>query len=133
MTPARRRSARLSLAAGGLLAVQAAYQLGLLRRLPDPPGAERLRVDSSYVCASGEAYWVLGAADAPLGVTSFALTAALASREELTTLWRLKTGVDAVYSLYLAALQPLRYQRFCVWCLSVTALALAARRASGRA
>ncbi len=133
MTRARRRSAGLSLAAAGLLAVQAAYQLGVLPRLPDPPGARRLRVDSSYVSASGEAYWVLGAADAPLGVTSFAITAALASREELTALWRLKTGLDAAYSLYLAALQPVRYQRFCVWCLSVTALALAARRASGRA
>ncbi len=133
MTGARRRSAGLSLAAAGLLGVQAAYQLGVLRRLPDPPGGRALRIDSSYVCASGEAYWVLGAADAPLGVTSFALTAALAGREELTALWRLKTTFDAGYALYLAALQPLRYQRLCVWCLSVTALALAARRASGRA
>jgi len=131
--PARRRAARRSLAAAGLLGVQAAYQLGLLRRLPDPPGARRLRIDSSYVCASGEAYWVLGAADAPLGVASFALTAALAARGELTPLWRAKCLVDAAYSLYLAALQPLRYQRLCAWCLSVTALALAAARASARA
>ena len=61
----RRRTAGLSLLAAGAMGAVAAYQNGLVRRLPEPPvplfGAEK-------VDASGEAYELLRTPDASLGL-----------------------------------------------------------------
>jgi len=129
---ARRRSARWSLSAASLLGFLSLYQLGLIRRLPDPP----LRwVDSNLVDGSGEAYWIFSAPDAPLGLWSFALTAALAGAGEadrarrrpwLTLAWTAKAGIDATYGVLLAIEQPVRYRRLCVYCLGITGCAVAA-------
>jgi hypothetical protein len=124
-TPRRRRSAACSLGAAAILGVLSAYQTGLLRHLPDLPG----RVfDADLVDGSGEAYWVFSAADAPLGMTSFALTAALAGDRRLTRAWTAKAAVDAAYAVALAVEQPVRFRRLCAYCLAVTGLAFAAFR-----
>lgn len=125
----RRRSGRCSLAAAAVLGGLALYQLGIVRRLPDPPGEVW---DAERVDASGEAYWILSAADAPLGVASFSATALLAGLggpdrpRWLVRLWGAKLALDAGYALVLAAEQPLRYRRLCVYCLITTAFAVAA-------
>ena len=133
---ARRRSAAWSLGASAILGFLSLYQLGLIRRLPDPPLSW---IDSTRVDGSGEAYWILSAADAPIGVWSFALTAALAGAGEadrarrrpwITLAWAAKTHIDAGYGLLLALEQPARYRKACIYCLGVTACAVASARAS---
>lgn len=73
---ARRRIAALDLAATAALGVVAAYQTGLLRHIPDPPGRW---FDSDKVDASGEAYKIGLVPDALLGMASAVATAALAT------------------------------------------------------
>ena len=124
----RRRSAVCSAGAAAILGVVTTYQTGIVASLPEP--AARW-FDSSLVMGSGEAYWIGSTADAPIGVANYAVTVALATRPALTRLWRAKLALDAAYSVVLAVEQPLLYRRVCVYCLSVTALSLAAL-ATGR-
>lgn len=130
--PGRRWSAGSSLGAAGILGFLSLYQLGLVRHLPDLPGAV---FDADLVDGSGEAYWLGSAADAPIGMGSFALTAALAAAGEpdraerrpwLVAAWGVKAGADAAYATALALEQVTRHRRLCVYCLAVTACAWAA-------
>lgn len=129
---ARRRSALRSLGATAVLGVLSSYQLGLLRHLPDPPLGP---FDADLIDGSGEAFWILSAADAPVGMCNFALTAALAGagganraeeRPLLVLAWAAKLGLDAGYALLLAVEQPVRYRRLCWYCLTVTSFAVTA-------
>lgn len=63
----RRAAIALTLLATAALGVVEAYQVGLLRHVPEPrlPGVDADRVD-----AAGEAYYLLGTPDAGLGMAS---------------------------------------------------------------
>jgi uncharacterized membrane protein len=127
----RRRVAGLSLVAAGAMGAVAAYQHGLVRRLPEPP----LPVfDAARVDASGEAYALLRMPDASLGLVSYGLTLALAgagdrNRHRDSPLVPLalaaKVLVDAAGALYLTAEQASKHRRFCSWCLLASAASLA--------
>lgn len=127
----RRRTAALSLIAAVAMGGVAAYQNGLLRRLPEPP----LRIfDAERVDASGEAYAFLRTPDASLGLLSYAATLVLAgmgpaTRYRDTPLLPLalagKVVIDAVGGLYLTAEQASKHRRFCSWCLAATLASLA--------
>lgn len=127
----RRRVAALSLVAAGAMGAVAAYQNGLVRRLPEPP----LRLfDAERVDASGEAYQLLRTPDASLGLISYGVTLALAgmgtrSRFKDTPLIPLamaaKVVFDAVGGLYLTAEQASKHRKFCSWCLTASIASVA--------
>lgn len=127
----RRRVAGLSLAAMGSLGVVNAYQMGLLRRVPEPPLAF---LDADRVDASGEAYQYLKTPDASLGLASAAVTLALAGmgsdrradQQPLIPLaLAVKAVLDAAFGLFLTLEQGTKHRRFCSWCLLATASNLA--------
>ena len=72
----RRTAAVLTLVSMTSLAVVALYQLGLLKRLPEPslPG-----LDADRVNGSAQAYALLNTPDAVLGLSSYAATLGLAA------------------------------------------------------
>ncbi len=123
----RRRVAGLSLAAMGSLGVVTAYQMGLLRKVPEPP----MRfLDADRVDASGEAYQFLKTPDASLGLASAAVTLALAGmgsdrRADQQPLIPLalaaKAILDAAFGLLLTLEQGTKHRRFCSWCLLAAA------------
>jgi len=129
----RRRRNVAALAMGSIASMGAvtAYQMGLLKHLPEPPlGA----FDADKVDASGEAYFYLQAPDGSLGMLSYAATVLLAGmgdksratqRPWLPLLLAAKVAVDAASSLYLTAEQASRHRRYCSWCLAATGLTLA--------
>lgn len=127
----RRRAGALTLGAMGSLGAVAAYQMGLVKHLPDPPG--RL-FDADRVDASGEAYQVLKAPDAALGLVSYATTLVLAgmrsgrhpSAHRLVSMaLAAKVVADAAGGLYLTLEQGTKHRRLCSWCLAATAFSLA--------
>ena len=59
----------------GVLGAVALYQIGILKKLPEPRGRS---FDAEKVNGSREAYSMLATPDALLGLTSYAVTAALA-------------------------------------------------------
>ena len=71
----RRLVVGLSLIGAGMGQLVAAYQVGLVPHLPDPPGP----FDSDRVDASSYAYRRLSSPDGPAMVISYAVTAALAA------------------------------------------------------
>ncbi|MFN2505773.1 MAG: vitamin K epoxide reductase family protein [Acidimicrobiales bacterium] len=123
----RRRVAGLSLAAMGSLGVVTAYQMGLLRKVPEPPVRF---LDADRVDASGEAYQFLKTPDASLGLASAAVTLALAGmgsdrRADQQPLIPLalatKAILDAAFGLLLTLEQGTKHRRFCSWCLLAAA------------
>ncbi|MGI8436890.1 MAG: vitamin K epoxide reductase family protein [Chthoniobacterales bacterium] len=72
----RRSVIALSLTAIGCMGLIAAYQMGLIRRLPDLPGSW---MDAEKVDASDEAYEKLSTPDAFIGLGSYAVTMGLAA------------------------------------------------------
>ena len=128
----RRRIGAMTLGSMASLGVVAAYQLGLLRHLPEPA----LRwLDADCVDASGEAYQVLRTPDAALGLASLAGTLVLAGRKAdghpsshpvLSLALGAKLVADAAGSLVLTVEQGTKHRRFCSWCLASAALSVAA-------
>ena len=126
----RRRTAALSLLAAGAMGAVAAYQNGVVRRLPEPP----LPVfDAEKIDASGEAYQLLRTPDASLGLLSYAVTLALAGmgskdRFRDTPIVPLalagKVLFDALGGLYLTAEQATKHRKFCSWCLTASVASL---------
>lgn len=123
----RRRVGGLSLVAMGSLGVVAAYQMGLLRRVPEPPLPF---LDADRVDAAGEAYQLLKTPDASLGLASAAVTLALAGmgpdkRAEQQPLIPLalagKAILDAAYGVFLTLEQGTKHRRFCSWCVLAAA------------
>jgi uncharacterized membrane protein len=127
----RRRVAALSLVAAGAMGAVAAYQHGLVRRLPEPP----LPVFAAdEVDASGEAYATLEMPDSSLGLISYGVTLALAgigaqdrhrTRPLVPLALAAKVLAEAAGGLFLAAEQATRHRRFCSWCLVASAASLA--------
>lgn len=127
----RRNVGALTLAAMGSMGVVAAYQMGLIRRPPEP----RVRpLDAEKVDASGEAYQFFRTPDAALGLASYAVTLALAgvgdrhrARHQpwVPLALAAKVALDAVSSALLTAEQASKLRRFCSWCLVASAASVA--------
>jgi uncharacterized membrane protein len=124
----RRGVVCLSLAAAGAMGLIAAYQVGLIRRLPEPPG-----FDSGKVSGSDEAYSHVKTPDALLGLGSYAVTAILAAaggRDRarhspwLALAATGKVVVDAVAGLKLTWDEWARQKAFCFYCLIATVATL---------
>ncbi len=121
---ARRRGvAVLSLLAAGSMGMVAAYQLGLIRDLPDPPLPG---FDSEKVAGSTEAFATLGMPDAVLGLGSYAVTLGLAAmgggdraatRPWLPLALAAKVSLDAAIAGRKALGQWPRHRALCSWCL----------------
>jgi uncharacterized membrane protein len=127
----RRRVATMALGAAGSMGVVSAYQMGLLRHLPEPPVA---LLDADRVDASGEAYQYLKTPDATLGLASYAITLVLAGmgsgRRAIERPWvplalAAKVTLDTVSGLYLTVEQGSKHRRFCSWCLVAAGLSAA--------
>ncbi len=127
----RRRIGALSLSAIGSMGVVAAYQMGLIRRPPEP---RVWWLDAERVDASGEAYELLKTPDAALGLASYGLTLALAGmgdrhrsgeRPWVPLALAAKVVLDAVSGLYLTLEQGTKHRRFCSWCLLAAAASAA--------
>jgi len=124
---ARRRITSLYLAGTAALAVVAAYQMGLIKRVPEP----RLSfLDADRVDASGEAYESLRMPDAVLGLVSYSITLALVTSggrdRGKTQPWlpvaaALKVAFDAASGVMLTVEQISKHRALCSWCLGAAA------------
>jgi uncharacterized membrane protein len=127
----RRRVAAMALAASGSMGVVAAYQMGLVKHLPEPPLGI---LDADAVDASGEAYQYLKTPDAALGLLSYAATLVLAGmgsrrraedRPWIPLALAGKVAVDAASAIFLTVEQASKHRRFCSWCLLAAGLSVA--------
>ena len=129
----RRRRWVLGLSLLGTVAGQivALFQMGLIRRLPDPPVGP---FDSTRVNASDYAYSRLQTPDAALMLVNYGVTAALASaggadRAErnpaLPLALAAKTGWDAVSALRLGVEEWKENRALCAYCQAATLVSLA--------
>lgn len=119
----RRCVVGLSLTAAGSMALISLYQMGLMRRLPEPPLPG---LDAEKVDASAEAYSKLAAPDALIGLVSYSLTALLAGAGEphrarskpwLPVALAVKVAFDAAQAGKLTRDQWVKHRAFCSWCL----------------
>jgi len=113
------------------MGVVAAFQLGLVRHLPDPPLPG---FDSEKVSGSEEAFATMGIPDALLGMGSFALTFGLATigegdrpalRPWPSLALAAKVSLDAAYAGRKALGQWPRHRALCSWCLVAVGASLA--------
>lgn len=127
----RRRVSAMALGAAGSMGVVAAYQMGLVKHLPEPPID---LFDADKVDASGEAYEYFKTPDAALGLASYGATLVLAGmgsgrraeeRPWIPLALAAKVALDAVSALYLTVEQGSKHRLFCSWCLLATVLSAA--------
>lgn len=130
--PRRRRVAALALTAAGSMGVISAYQLGLIRHLPDPPLPF---FDSDKVDASEQAYALFNVPDGTIGLASYAATLGLAAvggpdRAEESPLLplalALKVAFDAAQAGKLTVDQITKHKALCSWCLLAAGATFAA-------
>jgi hypothetical protein len=122
----RRWIVGLSLANAALLAFLALYQIGILRRLPDPPLPG---IDSNRVDAGRDAYAKLWMPDGILGALAYLVTAALAAMGGkdrwsgglwwVVLLMAAKTLFDVYNAGKLTVISWAHYRAFCIYCLTV--------------
>lgn len=119
----RRKVFGLSLAAAGAMGLVSAYQMGLIRHLPEPPLPG---FDADKVDASDEAYEWLSMPDGVIGLASYAGTAMLAAVGGSDRARRLpwlplllagKVAADASQAARLTKDQWTKHEAFCLWCL----------------
>ncbi len=127
----RRSVVALSLTAIGCMGLIAAYQIGLLKRLPDLPLP---LMDAEKVDASEEAYANLQTPDAFIGLGSYAVTMGLAAmggkdraakQPWIPLALAAKAGVDALQAGKLTYDQWAKHKAFCIWCLIAAAATFA--------
>lgn len=127
----RRGAVGLSLAAIGSLGVVSLYQVGIIRRVPEP---QLPYLDADGVDAAPEAYEVLDMPDAVLGIASYAITAALAAaggedrateRPWIPLSLAAKVAFDVAQAGKLTLEQWTRHRAFCLWCLAAAAASFA--------
>ena len=123
----RRQVVCLSLVSATCMGVVAAYQIGLLKHVPEPPLP---MLDADKVDASAEAYEKLSTGDAFLGFVSYGVTMLLAAiggprRHETQPVVPIamagKALIDAAQAAKLTAEQWTRHRAFCSWCLAAAA------------
>lgn len=116
----RRGILGLSLTAAGSMALISLYQMGLIRRLPEPPLPG---LDAEKVDASEEAYARLQCPDAVIGLASYAVTSLLAAAGPpnrspwLPLATAGKIGMDSAQATKLTYDQWAKHRAFCSWCL----------------
>lgn len=123
----RRGVISLSLVASVALSVIGLYQMGILKRLPEP----RLpRFDAEQVNRSAEAYRWLETPDAFLGLGSYVATMTLAAmggpnRAErqpwIPLALAVKVGLDAALAGFQIMTQGRKLHIWCSWCLLTSA------------
>jgi hypothetical protein len=128
----RRRSVfGLFLAASASISVIALYQLGILRRVPEPslPG-----FDSDNITGSAKAYSLLETPDAVLAMGSYAATMTLAAMGSpdraneqplLPIVLAAKVGFDAFVAAKFTLDEWRRHRSLCFWCLVASAATFA--------
>jgi uncharacterized membrane protein len=127
----RRGVIALSLVASAALSLISLYQMGLLKRLPEP----RLpRFDAEKVNRSEEAYRWMETPDAFLGLGSYVATMTLAAmggpkRAEqhpwLPLALAAKVGLDAALAGLQVTTQARKLHTYCTWCLLTSAASFA--------
>jgi uncharacterized membrane protein len=119
-----------ALALGTLVPV-ALYQTGMLRSLPDPPGAI---FDSEWITSSKDAH-PLGIPDALLGLGSYGATLALLLAAPKCSLVRkvlaAKLTGDGSMAAFNVVKQVVKFRRVCSWCTG-TAIATGIMVSAGR-
>jgi hypothetical protein len=104
-----------------VLGAVALYQIGLIKKLPEPRGRA---FDTSKVNGSGEAYSMVGTPDAFLGLASYAVTACLAGmgpeNRSRTQPWMpigmgLKLLVDSAMASKLTVDECVKFRAFSIW------------------
>ena len=123
----RRQVVCLSLVSATAMGVVAAYQIGLLKHVPEP----RLpMLDADKVDASAQAYEKLSTGDAFLGFVSYGVTMLLAAiggsrRHETHPFVPIamagKAAIDAAQAAKLTVDQWVHHRAFCSWCLMAAA------------
>jgi uncharacterized membrane protein len=121
----------LFLAASASMSVIALYQLGILKRVPEPASP---RFDSDKVISSAKAYSLLATPDAVLAMGSYAVTmtlAAMGSPERaneqplLPIALAPKVGFDAIVAAKYTLDEWRKYRALCFWCLLATSATIA--------
>jgi uncharacterized membrane protein len=121
----------LSFFSGAVMGGIALYQIGILKRIPEPRWR---RFDAEKVNGSAEAYSHLATPDALLGLLNYSVTACLAGmgaqRRSATHPWipismAAKALLDAVAAGKLTVDEWTKYRAFCFWCLLTTTATLA--------
>jgi hypothetical protein len=121
----------LFLAASASMSIIALYQLGILRRVPEPTSR---RFDSDNITGSAQAYSLLATPDAVLAMGSYAVTMTLAAmgspdraneRPLLPIALAAKVGLDAVVATTYALGEWRKHRVLCFWCLLATVATLA--------
>ncbi len=123
----RRGIIGLSLLATAALSLIGLYQMGILRRLPEP---KLPHFDAEQVNRSAEAYRWLETPDAFLGLGSYVATMTLAAmggpnRAEkhpwIPLALAAKVGLDAVLASLQVLMQARKLRAYCSWCLLTSA------------
>lgn len=122
----RRSILGLSLFSAGVMGGIALYQMGILKKLPEP---RWIKFNAEKVNGSAEAYSHLATPDALLGLVNYGVTACLAGmgaqRRSETHPWipismAAKALLDAALAGKLTIDQWTKYRAFCFWCLLTT-------------
>jgi len=122
----------LFLAASASMSIVALYQMGILKRIPEPrlPG-----LHSDKVTGSARAYSLVATPDAVLAIGSYAATMTLAAmgspdraseQPALALAMAAKVGFDAVLAAKYTFEEWREHRALCFWCLLASAAALAA-------
>lgn len=128
----RRRLPGLMLGASASMGLIVAYQMGLVKHLPDPPLPY---FDAAKVDASAQAYRYGSAPDGTWGLLNYAATIVLAAmggadRAErhpwLPLALAAKVGADAAGAAKLTVDQWTKHRAFCGWCLAAAGATFAA-------
>jgi hypothetical protein len=115
----RRKIVGLSLFSVAAMSLIALYQVGILRKVPEPPG-----FDAEKVNGSAQGYKLLATPDALLAIGSYAATAAIAAMgapdRAISMPWisfamGAKTLLDAALASVLLIVQPIKYRTFSFW------------------
>lgn len=121
----------LFLAASASMSIIALYQLGILKRVPEPPLP---RFDSSNITGSSKAYSLLATPDAVLAMGSYAVTMTLAAMGSpdraneqplLPIALAAKVGFDAILAAQFTLDEWRRHRSLCFWCLLACAATFA--------
>jgi hypothetical protein len=122
----------LFLAASASMSVIALYQLGILKRVPEPPLP---RFASDNITGSARAYSLLATPDAVLAIGSYAATMTLAAMGSpdraneqplLPIALAAKVGFDAAVAAKYTLDEWRKHRSYCFWCLFASAATFAA-------